>query len=98
MTSKPSKELDLNATVCWSTKQLSGQSSDCIVVMDIPSGKHFGFDEIGERIWRELERPTRLGTLADRLCQTYEGDSRVIARQMFDFVARLVDQGLLVVR
>jgi coenzyme PQQ synthesis protein D (PqqD) len=90
--------LDLDNTVCWSTNQLSGQSSGSVVVMDIPSGKHFGFDEIGERIWRALEKPTRLGTLADELCRIYEGDGKAIARQMLDFVARLVDQGLLVVR
>jgi hypothetical protein len=64
------------------------------VILHLDSGRYFGLNAVGTRIWQLLERDGRLTAVLDDLRAEYEAAPDVLERDLLDLVSRLVDARL----
>lgn len=62
------------------------------VVLDLSSGKYFGFSDSGSRVWQALSS----GVAADALVGHVAGGATVRPAELDGFISQLVEFGLLV--
>lgn len=66
------------------------------VMMDIMSGKYYNLGEVGGRIWELLEEPTSVSALVAKLTSEYDVTAERCRADIEPFLAKLLEQGLLV--
>lgn len=77
-------------------KQLVHQELDGeMVILDMQSGKYFGIDEVGCRIWQLVEQDTSLPAILQTLLTEYEVEEAECRRQVIDFLNDLERAGLI---
>ena len=64
------------------------------VILHLDSGRYFGLNTVGTRIWQLLEQDGRLTAVLDDLRAEYEAAPDVLERDLLDLVGRLVDARL----
>jgi hypothetical protein len=64
------------------------------VMMNIVSGKYFGLDSIGSRIWDLTEKPHTVRELVSELLKEYDVDENICRQDVLAFINKLYDQGL----
>lgn len=75
-------------------RQLGGE----VVALDLESGKYFGLNEVGSRVWDLLQTPCSLGSIQEALLQEYEVSAEDLWRDLESLVSELVRHGLAEVR
>lgn len=65
------------------------------VTMDIDQGRYFGFNETGTRIWSLLAQPIVIRDLCNQLMAEFDVPEEECEQEVFDFLASLLDRGLL---
>ncbi|HSG40441.1 MAG TPA: PqqD family protein [Thermoanaerobaculia bacterium] len=74
------------------------QLGDEIVALDLESGKYYGLNEVGSRVWDLLQTPRPLGAVQEALLQEYEVPAGDLWRDLEMLVSELVRHGLAEVR
>lgn len=74
------------------------QLGDEVVALDLGSGKYFGLNEVGSRVWDLLLTPRPLGDVQKALLQEYEVPAADLWRDLESLVSELVQHGLAEVR
>jgi len=77
---------------------LARQLGDEAVILNLESGKYFGLNEVGSRVWDLLLTPRSLGSLQETLLQEYEVSADDLWRDLESLVSELVRHGLAEVR
>ncbi len=72
-------------------RDLAGES----VLLDIESGRYFGLDEVGTRMWISLQRHGQIGLAARDLLEEYEVQEGQLCDDLVKFVYELTEQRLL---
>ena len=86
-----SPDLQLVASDSVATADLGGES----VLLDPTSGRYFGLNEVGSRIFELLGEPRSVSELVEILVQEYEvGESRLRA-DVEAFVSEMMSRGLV---
>ncbi len=65
------------------------------VLLESTSGRYFGLDEVGTRIWSLLAADGRVGTAFEALLAEYEVEADHLRRELLAFVATLAARRLL---
>ncbi len=65
------------------------------VMMNIESGKYFGLDSIGSRIWDLTEKPHTVRELVSELLKEYDVEENTCRQDVLVFINKLYDQGLI---
>lgn len=65
------------------------------VLLDLKSGKYFGLNEVGARIWQLVAESRPLDDILDTLHQEYATDRGVLARDLLEVARELCSRGLL---
>jgi hypothetical protein len=65
------------------------------VMMNIESGKYFGLDSIGSRIWELIEKPHTVRELVLELIKEYDVEENTCRQDVLAFINKLYDQGLI---
>ena len=65
------------------------------VMMNIESGKYFGLDSIGSRIWELIEKPHTVRELVLELLKEYDVEENACRHDVLAFISKLYDQGLI---
>lgn len=65
------------------------------VMLDIERGMYFGLQDVGKVIWEQLEQPTTLDALCDRLVDRFEVEPDTCRSEVTAFLAQLHEQGLI---
>ena len=68
------------------------------VALNLASGKYYGFDDIATRMWTLLAEHGAVPPALDALLAEYAVERPQLARDLDDFVERLVNDGLLATR
>ncbi len=68
---------------------------DEAVLLDLNSGRYFGFDEVGMRMWHALLQSESLAQAVELLLRRYSADRARLHRDLADWLERLVERGLL---
>lgn len=95
MASKQSIQLDSVVTRDESLmfSDLDGET----VMMSIESGKYYGLDDIGSRIWELIEQPRSVGDLCDTLLTEFEVDRDTCQQHVLEFLEELRDESIVTV-
>jgi hypothetical protein len=67
------------------------------VVLHTGTGRYYGLDEVGARMWTSLATAGVIAEACRGLSAAYDVSSAVIERDLLAFVRQLVDHALLVV-
>ena len=73
-------------------RELEGEA----VLLDLASGRYFGLNAVGTRIWMLLESGSTAADAAAALAAEFEADADRIARDVDELVGELRARGLLV--
>lgn len=66
------------------------------VMLDVGSGSYFALDEVGGAVWEALARPTAVREVIAYIDASFEApDTAAVARDVTDFLAELLAQGLV---
>lgn len=68
------------------------------VLLELDSGRYYGLDEVGTRMWHALARHRRVEAAAEELLDEYEVAAERLRSDLLAFVEQLADQGLLIVQ
>ena len=95
MTTKQSIQLDsvVSRDESLMFSDLDGET----VMMSIESGKYYGLDDIGSRIWALVEQPLSVSDLCDTLMTEFEVDRDTCQQHVLGFLEELKDEGIVTV-
>lgn len=65
------------------------------VLLNLESGKYFGLDEVGTRIWQLITEHGQLEPAYQALLQEYEVEPERLAEDLLKLVDQLLEHGLL---
>jgi len=67
-----------------------------MVLLDMNSENYFGLDEVGTVIWQAIEAEKGdLQKVLEVLLEQYDAGEEVLKKDLFDFIDRLVENGLV---
>jgi hypothetical protein len=72
-------------------QELQGES----VLLNLKSGRYFGLDEVGTRMWAALTAAESLQAACDALLAEYDVDAERLRDDLRALVEKLVEHGLL---
>ena len=82
-----------------SRDHVSCRVDDETVLMHLETGKYFGYDPVGTRVWELLEEPMAISALCQRLVGEYaDVDLDRCTGDVIAFLQELVGEGLVSVR
>lgn len=75
--------------------QISTEIEDELVVLQLDTGKYFGIDGVGPRVWELLQEPLTVGELEDRLFDEYDVSRERLQQDIDSLLAELDDAELI---
>ena len=69
-----------------------------IVGLSLEQDVSFGFNRTGSFIWSQVQQPIRLDMLLRRVCERFNVAPDVCDGEVREFLAKLVDDGLVTLR
>jgi hypothetical protein len=64
------------------------------VILDLASGRYFGVDRVGARIWQLLGRPATLRQVYAQLLEEFDVAPEILEQDLVEFAGQLVSRGL----
>jgi hypothetical protein len=74
-------------------QELQGES----VLLNLSSGRYFGLNKVGTRIWKACTTSASLQEASDALVSEYDVDPERLRHDLQELVEKLVENGLLAV-
>ena len=68
------------------------------VILDMGSGKYFGLNPVGARIWQLIEQHGGLRSVHDDLCREYDAAPDVLERDLLKLLTELEQARLVEMR
>ena len=87
--------MQLDAKLSIPPQVMSRMVGDETVLLDLASGVYFGVDGVAKRIWESIADGHNLGQAAEVIVSEYDVDEAQAQADVLEFVAELVDRGLL---
>jgi hypothetical protein len=69
---------------------------DEVVILDVPSGKYFGLNDVGALIWNLLDGDHDHDAILDAITSEYDIDRTTAADDLDGLLADLTEAGLVV--
>jgi hypothetical protein len=91
-------ELSLRDSLAIRPDVVFRQLGDEAVLLDLKSGKYFGLNEVGARIWQLVADARPLDEILDALHQEYSTERGVLERDLLEVARELCARGLLEVK
>ena len=92
---KTQKTIRVDTVVSQAAGLVASDLDEKKVMMNIESGKYFGLDIIGSRIWELIEKPHRVSELVLELLKEYDVEDDNCRQDVLMFLNILYDQGLI---
>ena len=68
---------------------------DEMIIMDMNSGRYFGLNETGAKIWSLLNDHHNIGTIINLLHDEYEISKEKCKKEVIAFIQDILDKGLI---
>ncbi len=68
---------------------------DELVILDVPSGRYFGLNDVGAFVWDQLEHDCSLDDLLAAVIVEYDIDRQQASRDIDELINQLVEGGLV---
>ena len=66
-----------------------------VVILNLASGKYFGLDPVGTRIWQLIEEHRRLDHVLRHLLGEYDAPADTLERDLMTLASELLQRGLI---
>lgn len=86
-----------STTIMASPGQTSAGMPGETVILHPGSGRYFGLDGVGDRVWQLVQSPRTFGEIRAMLLEEYEVEPERCERDLRGLVARLAERDLVVV-
>ncbi len=87
--------MNLNQKVTFAETVFAQEVDGEMVLLDMESENYFGLDEVGTAIWQAMQEKETLKDVFDLLSEQYEVEAEMLENDLFDFVGKLVESGLV---
>ena len=87
--------IDLDSRLSIPPHVMSRPVGDETVLLDLQSGRYFGLDSVGKRIWEAVSDGRTLAETADRIVEEYDIGEDEARSDVINFASKLVERGLL---
>ncbi len=86
-----------DSTKKWirSSRTISGQLHDEIVMMDLEQGKYFSLNPVASRIWDLLDRPLSVRELCRILIDEYDVEPERCLAEVWEYIIDMARLGLI---
>ena len=88
--------IDLSVGFRPAPRVLARDLGDETVLLDLESGRYFGLNATGRRIWALLAEESSLSRVLDRLAAEFEAPGTELENDLAEVVSRLEAEGLVV--
>ncbi len=85
----------LNERIIRNSDLISASFDEDLVMLSIQTGRYYGVNSVGRRIWELLEESRTVASLCDRLVQEFEVTPLKCQEEVLIFLNALNEQGLL---
>ena len=88
-------EIDRASKVVASEDQVSCRLDGEAALLQMSEGVYYGLDELGARIWDEMQEPITIEELRDRIVREYDVDVDRAERDLIEFCEKMISAGLV---
>ena len=85
------------STVIRNKEVFASEIDNEVVMMHIKTGKYYGLDDIGSRIWEMMEEKIRVEDLIQQLLEEYEVSEEECTRDVLELLENLQTNDLILV-
>ena len=85
----------MNSKIVRDNEIISSDMDEDTVMMSIESGKYYGINPVGSRIWKLLEQPCTAFEICDTLCKEYDVKPAECRQDVLKFVNNLLEKKLV---
>lgn len=90
--------LTIHSVVVAASEQVSCPLGKESAILNLKSSIYYGLDPVGTMLWNLLREPRPIGELREALLREFEVEPERCERDLFDFLARMREEGLIEVR
>lgn len=90
--------MSLSSTVVTAGDLISSDLVGEVVILSLKSGKYYGLDPVGARIWGLIQEPRVVGDVRDIVMEEYEVDLDRCERDLLALLQRLAAEELIEVK
>jgi len=87
--------MDLNTKVTFADTVFAQEVDGEMVLLDMNSENYFGLDAVGTDIWQALQEENTLKEVLAVLLVQYEVEEDILKKDLFSFVEKLKESGLI---
>lgn len=87
--------IELDSIVRRNDELLTAEVDGELVMMSIASGRYFGLDDTGRRIWELLVGPVSVAALCEQLVQEYAVDTATCERDVLALLRKMAEHGMI---
>jgi PqqD family protein of HPr-rel-A system len=87
--------MTLKTKIKRSSRPLSSQVADELVMFDTESGKYYGLNNIATNVWKRLEDPVSVEELCRSLAEEFDVTQQQCHEDMLEFLPELVERDLI---
>ena len=87
--------MDLSQKITFSQSVFAQEVDGEMVLLDMESENYFGLDEVGTAIWQAMQENESLQEVFEVLMEQYEVEAEVLQNDLSEFVAKLLESGLV---
>lgn len=92
------RTVSLSSTVVTAGDLISSDLVGEVVILSLKSGKYYGLDPVGARIWGLIQEPRVVGDVRDIVMEEYEVDLDRCERDLLALLQRLAAEELIEVK
>jgi len=89
------KKITLDTYIKRNNEVFASQIDDEVVMMNIQSGKYYGMDAIGSRIWELINEKIQVQQVVDQLLEEYEVSEERCQSDVLEFLDELKENKLV---
>ena len=87
--------MDLNTKVTFADTVFAQEVDGEMVLLDMNSENYFGLDAVGTDIWQAMQEEDTLKEVLAVLLVQYEVEEEILKKDLFHFVEKLQESGLI---
>lgn len=90
--------MNLNQQIVFADTVFAQEVDGEMVLLDMNSENYFGLDSVGMDFWKAIEAKKILKDVLETLLEQYDVEEEVLKNDLFTFVEKLKESGLVEVK
>jgi hypothetical protein len=83
------------STVASTSRQVAADLGEEIILLHLENGNYYGLENVGARIWRLLEKPTKVREIERILLEEYDIEPDRCHEEVSQLLSDLIENGLV---